>query len=85
MFSKKTKGKPSIIDRYIGKRIRIRRSLMGLSQAALGERLNITFQQIQKYEKGKNRVAASRLYEISRILEVPFEYFFIDVEKGGSL
>lgn len=85
MFNIKTKGKPTTLDRHIGKRIKIRRSLMGLSQANLGKRLNITFQQIQKYETGKNRVAASRLYEIARVLEVPFEYFFIDVKKGGAL
>lgn len=73
---KKTKGTPSSIDIHVGQRIKVRRSLMGYSQEKLAEFLGITFQQIQKYEKGTNRVSAGRLYELSKILEVPVSYFF---------
>ena len=64
------------IDVEVGKRIRLRRLLLGFSQAALGNRLGVTFQQIQKYEAGANRVSASRLAELAAILAVPVTYFF---------
>jgi len=64
------------IDKYVGGRVRMRRRMLGMSQEALGERLGITFQQVQKYEKGKNRVSASRLQAISHILQVPVSFFF---------
>lgn len=67
------------IDVHVGRRVRLRRTLQGISQEKLGERLGLTFQQIQKYERGANRIGASRLYEISRILEVPIGYFFDDM------
>lgn len=82
MFFKTIKGKPTPIDTHIGKRIKLRRSLMGMSQKTMAEELGITFQQIQKYETAKNRVAASRLYHIACILKVPFDYFIMDFEKG---
>jgi transcriptional regulator with XRE-family HTH domain len=70
------KKKPNPIDIYVGSRIRLRRNMLGLSQEKLGENLGITFQQIQKYEKGTNRVGASRLQAISSILNVPVAFFF---------
>ncbi len=73
-----SKKKPNPIDVHVGSRIRLRRNLLGLSQEKLGEGLGITFQQIQKYEKGTNRVGASRLQAISSILGVPVSYFFED-------
>jgi len=63
-------------DAYVGSRVRMRRKMLGMSQEKLGEQLGITFQQVQKYEKGTNRVGASRLQMISQILEVPISYFF---------
>lgn len=70
------KKNPDPIDVYVGSRIRLRRNILRLSQEKLGEKLGITFQQIQKYEKGTNRVGASRLQAISDIMGVPVSYFF---------
>ena len=67
------------IDISVGNRIRGRRILMGISQERLGESLGITFQQVQKYEKGANRISASRLYDVSQILGVAPDYFFEEV------
>jgi len=67
---------PNPIDRHVGSRLRMRRVLVGLSQEKLGDALKLTFQQIQKYEKGMNRIGASRLQEISGLLGVPVEFFF---------
>ncbi len=67
---------PQAIDAYVGERVRQRRTLLGLSQEALGEELDLSFQQVQKYERGTNRISASRLYEIGEILDVPISYFF---------
>ncbi len=67
------------IDAHVGKRIRLRRTLLGLSQEKLGEALGVTFQQIQKYERGANRVGASRLYDIATALDVPISFFFDDM------
>jgi transcriptional regulator with XRE-family HTH domain len=72
------KKKPNPIDVHVGSRIRLRRTMLGMSQEKLGEALGITFQQIQKYEKGTNRVGASRLQNISGILNVPVSFFFED-------
>lgn len=72
------KKKPNPIDVHVGSRIRFRRNMLGLSQEKLGESLGITFQQIQKYEKGTNRVGASRLQAIASILDVPVSFFFDD-------
>ncbi|MFT9257768.1 MAG: helix-turn-helix domain-containing protein [Acetobacter sp.] len=69
----------SVIDAHVGKRIRLRRTLLGLSQEKLGEALGVTFQQIQKYERGANRVGASRLYDIATVLDVPISFFFDDM------
>jgi len=70
---------PNPVDIHVGSRIRLRRMMIGMSQERLGERLGLTFQQVQKYEKGANRVGASRLFAISNILEVPVEFFFADM------
>lgn len=72
-------GKPNPIDIHVGMRVRLRRTLLGMSQEKLGERIGLTFQQIQKYERGANRVGASRLYDLSRVLEVPVGFFFDDM------
>lgn len=72
------KKKPNPIDIHVGGRIRLRRNMLGMSQEKLGENLGITFQQIQKYEKGTNRVGASRLQAIASILNVPVSFFFED-------
>ncbi len=69
-------GVPNPVDIHVGTRVRMRRTLLGLSQEKLGDAVGLTFQQIQKYERGANRVGASRLYEFSRILDVPISYFF---------
>ncbi len=78
----KTGKRPNPTDIYVGSRIRMRRKMLGLSQEKLGEKLGITFQQIQKYEKGTNRVGASRLQAMSDALEVPVAYFFPDTTPG---
>ncbi len=80
--SDKAEG-PSPVDLHVGARIKLRRSLLGLSQERLGDSLGLTFQQVQKYERGANRVSASRLYDIARILDVPVSFFFDDYADGG--
>jgi len=64
---------------HVGTRIRLRRTLLGMSQERLGEALGLTFQQVQKYERGVNRVGASRLFDLSRVLDVPISFFFDDM------
>jgi transcriptional regulator with XRE-family HTH domain len=71
-----TKKTPNPIDRHVGSRVRMRRMMIAMSQEKLGERLGITFQQVQKYEKGTNRIGASRLHQISSILGVPVAFFY---------
>lgn len=72
-------GKPNPIDVHVGARVRLRRTLLGMSQEKLGEALGLTFQQVQKYERGANRIGASRLYDLSRVLDVPIAYFYEDM------
>jgi transcriptional regulator with XRE-family HTH domain len=67
---------PNPIDKHVGSRVRMRRMMLGMSQEKLGDGLNLTFQQVQKYEKGTNRIGASRLQHIANILQVPVEFFF---------
>ena len=67
---------PNPIDKHVGARVRMRRMLIGMSQEKLGDALGLTFQQIQKYEKGANRISASRLQQISEALSTPLAYFF---------
>ena len=81
MTKAQKKSTPNPVDIYVGSRLRLRRSLLGLSQEKLADALGLTFQQVQKYERGSNRVSASRLYELSKILEVPVSFFF---EELGS-
>lgn len=68
--------KPNPVDQHVGSRVRLRRMLLGMSQERLGESMGLTFQQVQKYEKGVNRIGASRLFQISKILGVPVQFFF---------
>ena len=69
-------GRPNPVDVHVGSRVRLRRTLLGMSQERLAEALGLTFQQVQKYERGANRIGASRLHQLSRILEVPVSFFF---------
>ncbi len=71
-----TKKSPSPVDRHVGSRVRLRRITAGMSQEKLGDALGVTFQQIQKYEKGTNRISASRMQSIARVLSVPVSFFF---------
>jgi transcriptional regulator with XRE-family HTH domain len=71
-----TRRDPNFVDVHVGSRIRMRRQFVGMSQEKLGELLGITFQQVQKYEKGSNRISASRLYYTAKILGVPVQFFF---------
>jgi transcriptional regulator with XRE-family HTH domain len=73
MIAKKA---PNPIDKHVGSRVRMRRMMLGMSQEKLGNNLGLTFQQVQKYEKGTNRIGASRLQQISHILQVPVSFFF---------
>ena len=70
------------IDVQVGNRVRIRRMLIGMSQERLGDLLGLTFQQVQKYEKGVNRIGAGRLFEVSRILGVPIDFFYEGVRRS---
>ena len=74
---------PNPIDVHVGARLRLRRTLLGLSQEKLGEAVGITFQQLQKYERGSNRISASRLFNLSQVLEVPVSFFFDDMPVAG--
>jgi transcriptional regulator with XRE-family HTH domain len=69
------------VDMHVGARVRMRRRFLGVSQQALAARLGITFQQVQKYERGANRVSASKLYDIARALEAPVTYFFEGLDE----
>lgn len=71
-------GSPHPIDVHVGSRVRLRRTLLGMSQERLGDAIGLTFQQVQKYERGANRIGSSRLYELSRVLDVPVSFFFDD-------
>ncbi len=79
---RKTKGTADLIDKHVGLRIRNRRTLMGLSQEKLADSVGVTFQQVQKYERGTNRVSASRLYRFSKILGVSIDFFYEGLESG---
>ena len=77
---------PNTIDIHVGSRVRLRRMMIGMSQEKLGEKLGLTFQQVQKYEKGTNRIGASRLHHMAEILGVPVQFFFEDMpgQKIGA-
>jgi transcriptional regulator with XRE-family HTH domain len=76
--------KPHPVDIHVGSRVRYRRMIIGMSQEKLGEKMKLTFQQIQKYEKGTNRIGASRLFQISKILSTPVGYFFDDTFAASA-
>ncbi len=77
-------SRSSPVDVHVGHRIRLRRTLMGMSQERLGDALGLTFQQVQKYERGANRVSASRLFDLSRVLDVPISFFFDDMDGADG-
>ncbi len=77
-------GIPSPVDVHVGARLRRRRTLLGMSQTNLGDAIGVTFQQVQKYEIGANRISASRLFALSRVLDVPVEYFFDEMPARGG-
>ena len=72
------------VDAHVGARIKLRRSLLGMSQVRLGQAIGLTFQQVQKYERGTNRVGASKLWQLAQVLEVPISFFFDGLEGTGS-
>ena len=72
-------GIPNPIDVHVGARVRRRRTLLGMTQTKVGDAIGLSFQQMQKYERGANRIGASRLFGLSRVLDVPIEYFFDDM------
>jgi len=76
---------PNPIDMHVGNRIRLRRKVLRITQLQLAQMLGLTFQQIQKYERGMNRVSASRLWDISRVLKVPMNFFFEDMTDEIAL
>jgi transcriptional regulator with XRE-family HTH domain len=78
------KKAPNPIDKHVGSRVRMRRMMLAMSQEKLGDALGLTFQQVQKYEKGTNRIGASRLQQISQILQVPVEFFFEGAPSLGG-
>ena len=78
------KKKPNPIDIHVGSRVRLRRTMQSMSQEKLGDSLGITFQQIQKYEKGANRIGASRLQNIATVLNTPIAFFFEDAPSGDG-
>lgn len=76
---KKSNNRPTETDKYVGDRIRERRIMMGMSQQVIGDLIGVTYQQAHKYERGKNRISASRLYDIAHVLQVPVSYFFDEI------
>jgi len=74
-------SQPNPVDVHVGSRVRLRRTLLGMSQEKLGKAVSLTFQQIQKYERGANRIGSSRLYQLANILDVPVSFFFDGVEE----
>ncbi len=76
--------KANPVDVHVGGRVRLRRMLLGMSQEKLGEHLGLTFQQIQKYEKGINRIGASRLFDLSQVLSVPVQFFYEELSVGSG-
>jgi transcriptional regulator with XRE-family HTH domain len=87
-MAKTASVKPSIskqdVDAHVGKRLRLRRTMMGLSQESVAKAVGITFQQVQKYEKGSNAMNSSRLYEFARFMNVPVAYFFEGLDLSGE-
>lgn len=84
-MAKRSARSANIVDEHVGSRIRIRRQILGMSQEKLGDQLGVTFQQVQKYERGSNRVGASRLYDVARVLEVPVGFFYEGLDESGAV
>ncbi len=78
-------GIPNPVDVHVGARLRVRRTLMGMSQTTVGDAIGLTFQQMQKYERGANRISASRLFALSRVLDVPIQHFFDDMPAAVAV
>ena len=78
------KSNPDPVDIHVGARVRLRRTLLGMSQEKLGNALRLTFQQVQKYERGANRIGSSRLFQLSQILGVPVSFFFDEMAAETS-
>ncbi len=72
---------PNPVDVHVGTRVRLRRTLLGMTQTGLGQAIGLTFQQVQKYERGVNRIGSSRLYDLARVLDVPVNFFFDEMPK----
>ncbi|MGB0907069.1 MAG: helix-turn-helix domain-containing protein [Maricaulaceae bacterium] len=83
MVSKHGPRSANPVDTHVGSRVRVRRQILKMSQEKLGDMLGVTFQQVQKYERGTNRVGASRLWKLSQVLDVPVSYFFDGLEEGN--
>lgn len=81
MGSGRSWGKPNPIDVHVGNRLRLRRTLLGMSQQKVGEALGLTFQQVQKYERGTNRIGASRLWDLAGVLDCPVSFFFDEMDE----
>ena len=81
---KYSSGRPNPVDIHVGARVRLRRTLLGMSQEKLGDAIGLTFQQVQKYERGANRIGASRLFHLSKVLDVPVSFFFEDMPSPGA-
>ena len=76
---------PNPVDVHVGTRVRLRRTLLGMTQTGLGDAIGLTFQQVQKYERGVNRIGSSRLYDLARVLEVPINFFFDEMPKDVAI
>jgi transcriptional regulator with XRE-family HTH domain len=83
-MARHSSGHPHPVDLHVGTRLRAQRVAMGMSQEKLGDAIGLTFQQVQKYERGTNRIGASRLYELSKVLEVPVGFFFEEMPLATS-
>ena len=81
ILRRRVPGVPDPVDIHVGGRVRLRRTQLGLSQKKLGEAVGLTFQQIQKYERGANRIGASRIYDLSQLLDVPVSFFYDDMSE----
>lgn len=79
-----TEDAPNPVDVHVGRRVRLRRRELGVSQGWLADRLGLTFQQVQKYERGSNRISASKLYQIASVLEAPITYFFEGLDDPAA-
>lgn len=82
--ARKTKGMPDKVDVHVGNRLRVRRTLLGISQEKLAGAIGLTFQQVQKYERGLNRISAGRLYQFSKILDIPVAYFYENINQNQA-